>query len=452
MNPLDYLINSGDKAYIITSNSKMVSQFVNLTEEDIEKFKFFVESYDEELLMKGKEILISKFNLLNNKFQKEQLNLKMKLGKKYNAIINLYEDPNFCYNKNIKNHLILIGLRLEDIKTMITEIRKYSSKPIIVFSTQSISNEFFFETILKNAEQCQVFYAYGDYSDIEHLEILNIRDSFKIIIFSDQEGDFFQDIGAIQIYRKIIEIFPLANIIIELNNKKSINFLDKRPFHKDVPFCYWPLPMLGKTFFSHLTFTSFNSSYFYNIGDILAELINVTNVNTKKTSSINDILRGSSEFRQNDFINTIDITKEIEEEIKYYGNLQYILMNQEIGMLALGMVKKGNQNFIDYYEALSLDVFFVEKIDVYNWENHLILFNPSVNESLKEGDKVFVIGTHDYEWGIQRKSFLNKSKSLIKSKSNLGNVDLIDRNKFKNKVANVIENSIDAYKILLMQE
>ena len=207
------------------------------------------------------------------------------------GIVNLFqEDPKFIFT----DHIVLIGNE-KGFYGISKTLRLYSERPIIFFNQSQILPEKW--KILNQFSN--IFYYYGSYINMNHLEKLQIERCYKVIIIPrDNTDQLFPDAEAIVIARFIEGQYPKKKIpvLIQFSDENSIKLLNQRPSGNNTKSSYynynfWPYVVQGKIFLSSLFYsyfckTLYNDAFSLFLNNLVCTEKNSNNGNRKLTETL----------------------------------------------------------------------------------------------------------------------------------------------------------------------
>lgn len=371
VNPLKYNLNSKDRIYLIVNHDSVIERIKNITTEDLFVFTKFRNSFIEESILNEmknllRETMVEKRQIYSEKF--EQTAPTRYFNEKH--CFNLRKEIEINENR-LKDHIIIIGADNLKLYDFIKRLSSLSKRSIIILSKEKIKDHELWDRVLKK-RFCNVYYFYGDFLNVKSLDAVKILQAEKIFILSEPKSETFIDFSAIQTSRFISENYPEVEVFNEFMDEKSLGFLDKKIYQKDLPFQFYPLNMMGKVLFSQSVFCSLTALSFYKIGDIALKLLDPS------TSFTN------SYYPCNPSMSSLLINEKISFFIKNFGTLNFALMQMKWPMMGIAILKKGKKN-----ESCQ------EKIDVFSWKHKILIVLPAITMELEVGDRIIMIGTDD---------------------------------------------------------
>ena len=330
------------------------------------------------------------------------------------TIFNLYQDnsPKGLF----KNHLIIKG-NLNEMSSIAYIIRFYSERPILLFTHHKINQGIWTKI---RANYTNVFCVLGDAMKVKHVEQLDPKKAFKILILSSIKDEFIQDSTNVIFTRILADFFETTNFLVELHDENNIRFISTKPqitINNQLDYFYWPYFFSGSVHFSSLIMSILARALYNKYWvDFLKNL----------AQPKHDDFRASQENNlENSNIMTFEITKEIAKELQIYGKLQYFLMNHNPPAMAIALLKEKsyinskNRKKMSAFAADSgnrlkamLANFLLKTLDdLYQYS--YLMTNPSFMTRIEAGDKVLFLGTLQNK--IDKKtSFIKEGKFIAK--------------------------------------
>ena len=315
-----------------------------------------------------------------------------------------------------KNHLIIKG-HLNEMSSIAYIIRFYSERPILLFTHHKINQGIWAKI---RANYTNVFCVLGDAMKVKHIEQLDPKKAFKILILTSSKDEFLQDSTNVIFTRILADFFETTNFLVELHDENNIRFISTKPqitINNQLDYFYWPYFFSGSVHFSSLIMSILARALYNKYWvDFLKNL----------AQPKHDDFRASQENNlENSNIMTFEITKEIAKELQIYGKLQYFLMNQNPPAMAIALLKEKsyinskNRKKMSAFAADSgnrlkamLANFLLKTLDdLYQYS--YLMTNPSFMTRIEAGDKVLFLGTLQNK--IDKKtSFIKEGKFIAK--------------------------------------
>lgn len=477
INPINYRIKHGDIGYVIAYDQEHAkglstlsknSPNYSLYEKNLNFFKRFkVDKTSPPLLQKLNESLnlhYENWSIDKERFLKRYTKNRASNNFNFNDIPHIF---NLFLNVSPKgvfcNHIIIKG-NIYRLAHILLVIRSYSQRPVVFFSEESpnLSEWNKLREVHKN-----IFYVQGKTTNVNHINQLDPKKAFKILILSIDSKNFILDSENIVFTRIISDFFDLNNFLTELLDETSLKYLSINPKYPNLDYFYWPYFVKGSVHFSSVTMS------------IIAKTINNKNLltfvtNFSKAHQSHDLQTGlnSSSVEQNQIINTFTITQEIINEFQMFGHFQYALMTNTPQVIAIAILKSKSSQI---QSASPLNAKLTRKItqiqpeitkllgsqNIANEINKLmskfygsdfLMTNPSFLTPLEVGDKVLIIGNTEFskkssEYMISSSIYsITKSPMENSDKKNIPPPSLSpDQN-----IKNALENSVIQLKELLL--
>ena len=450
INPVDYKIQKDDIGYVVAydqENAKIITTYTEKSSlhstylKNMNLFKKLrINEASNKFIDKMRVHMIER--LSDWKIKKQKYFKKTHLASISDFDSNLYEIPDIynLYNnmspKGIfRNHIIIKG-DLYRLKRITSVLRSYSERPIILFSDKE-PNPSEWHKIRDSFKN--IFYVYGCPTKINHLQQIDPKKAFKILILSSNENNFIMDSESIIFTRIISDFFELKNFLTELIDENNLKSISINPKYENHNFFFWPYFLRGSVHFSSLAMSIIAKSI--NNKSWFSFIRNVT-----KPNIIQD--RSGEEIQQNSKINTLTITPEIKKEFQFFGQLQYVLMSHEPPVIAIAVLKEKFtcqpvQNTLFRQITLSsgrekrkrkadleatskksfqLITAHILKVMDNFYGSEFLMTNPSFLMPLDVGDRVLVIGNtrleecNEYFGKMNNSSLKMSSRDISKSK------------------------------------
>ena len=364
INEENHLIKKGDIVYFISSNNEMCNFISKYSKKDYQiylKNNFIAEENksndnDKNEYFSLFSSILSNFSDKNDKFTLIR-NLSVNIEEEKYNYYNLFNRKPFY---DISNHIILIG-DVKNYSEIITILRKYTEKPIIIFLKENI-----YAQKWKNIQkETNLFYLFGSYTNLQHIEYLKIEKCFKVVILPfESSNNLFPDSDIILVTRIIKDKYPKANLLIEFADENSLKFFDKRPafnsntsseVHYNYPF--WPNVINGTVFLNGLFYIFFSRCFFDE--DFFKLMKEITGL--KLTGDMSSSFIKSNSYinfctsKKNRMIHTLTISSKIQKRFMNYGQLMWYILNYSPELIPLGYEKgkTNNLSFSDSFENKS---------------------------------------------------------------------------------------------------
>lgn len=189
---------------------------------------------------------------------------------------------------------------------IVSILRLYSNRPVILFSDKVADLFAWSELRLRSTN---IFYVKGNFLDLDHLKVLEIRKAAKILISSDLMPKVpFSDAAGLCLARILIDHYDRSDFIIELKDELQINFLNSNPNfrHIECPPLLQPYFASGNTHFSSmitgiLTKVIYTSNWIHFFRDLIIP-------NRKETT-----------IKQNKTVHCLRLSADATERFRFFG-------------------------------------------------------------------------------------------------------------------------------------
>ncbi|KAL4442183.1 hypothetical protein ABPG74_009201 [Tetrahymena malaccensis] len=441
-NPGHYRIKEGDKGLFIAQNEASVNFFKNLT---VQAKQFFDQNFEQPSL----QITVAN-EILNEMIQAQITQARSTDVDQDTTYVNLYDNPRIL---NLSNHVILAGVTEEDIIDIYYNIRKANQNRVLVF----IQEEPFHSMPTRLKDQRNLFFVQCSLKEEQHLSMLNIQSSEKVVIRLTADLTSLDDIKLFKFYRLVQEFYPSQNILLTLNDEKYLDILDRRPFQQKLTWMYWPQITSGNVILEPILFHSMNTLIYYekSVSSLIMQIASISvrsyQNNQEQSSNLSAIneniankqfepyqsampsqsfLGGSEKYKGG--LYTFTITKRCAKEIKHFGDLQFHFLNRKKPFIALCILKKAQkiqkpslQQMYDFHQEDEENIsekdnqkqklgqvddhinfeyqnkkikghLLQEQVDILRLNTDSLLLNPPpFYTQLNEGDKVIALGVID---------------------------------------------------------
>ena len=369
INEINIKMKEGDCVYYISSSSEMANFIQEYTEENYEEYLKDPLIRDENELdmcsefKQGFSLMVSQclskytdHSVKYKKYKNERKSLNNPSSQSnsneennnisYNNFVNLFRNlPQFDF----KNHIIILTELKQSFLQILSILRKYSKKPIILFSQSFLDKE----KTIKIKKFHNLFYFYGSYVNIRHIELLQIEKAFKVMILPiDDNNKLFPDSDSVIVTRIIKDKYPNVDLLIEFSDENSLRFLDKRPAcsvktsrsYNYYNYNFWPNVINGNVFLSSIFYTFFSKSFY---DDIFLKLIKeITGFNDENNLNTNFKDLSQQKINKNKIIHTLIINEQIQKVFKTYGRLIWYILNYTPELIPLAFERSNSQNKI----------------------------------------------------------------------------------------------------------
>ena len=433
INPLHYKIQNNDIGYVVAYDQNHAKSITNLSLKSpqystyMKNMNFFKRSKVSEkcpkyldLLSKSMNQRLADWSMKKTKYlKKKNTNLNDTNSKLTDIpdIFNLHENNS---PKGIfKNHVIIKG-NLHRLDRIASVLRTYSLRPILLFSDAK-ANPSEWHKIRERFKN--VYYVYGNPTNVNHVMQIDPKKAFKILILSVNHNNYILDSESIVFTRIIADFFELSNFLTELMDENNLKFLSINPKYPNMDYYFWPFFVRGSVHFSSLAMS------------ILAKTI----INKNWLSFIRNLAKPNHEHdekdeAENEKINTLILTLEAAKEFQLYGHLQYALMCHKPSVIAIALIKlkikqnddpvssllrKTSRSRLRQSGEVKPDFMINDHISrIMNnfYGSEFVMTNPSFLTPLEEGDKVLIIGNINIE--ENDKNVMTMSCSRLPNKLN----------------------------------
>ena len=422
INPIDHIISKDEIGYVIALDQKNSEEISSFLTKDSPLYLSYLRNMNfMRKLSKSKgEIYEKRHEVIEQIFRNLSANYdNWKIDEerwKDNGFIPIKSNQFFeektekipsCFNlfqenspKGLfKNHLIIKG-NLNEVSNIAYIIRFYSQRPIVLFTEQRINRGIWAKL---KANFSNVFYVVGNPMLVKHIEQLDPKRAYKILILTSSKDELIQDSSNVIFTRILADFFEMSNFLVELMDENNMKFIGAKPritLNNELDFFYWPYFVRGSVHFSSLIMSILaRALYNKNWIDFLKNLAQPKHEEENQ---------GSSE--ENSSIMTLEITKELVQITQVYGELQYMLMFNEPAIMAIALLKDKaylkssekkrmtafsldgeSQNRFKAFKAILATHLLKNMDELYNYS--YLMTNPSFLTNLEVGDKVLVLGT-----------------------------------------------------------
>ena len=411
INPYKYRIKKEDIGYVVAYDQDHAKTITNLSLKSphylnyVKNMNFFKRFKVEETSSPFIEELSKNMNMgfADWQIKKDRYLRKAnkKLSEKSTEIPEIYNlNENVSPKGIFRNHIIIKG-NIYRLGRIATVIRSYSQRPILLFSeTDANPSEWHkIREAFKN-----VFYVYGNPTNVNHVMQLDPKNAFKILILSGNFNKFIMDSESIIFTRIIGDFFELSNFLTELIDENNVKFLSINPKYPNLDYFFWPLFVRGSIHFSSLAMS------------IIAKTI----INKNWLSFIRNLAvpdhhheAHDNDDDENEKINTLTLTVAAANEFQMYGHLQYALMCHKPPVIAIAVLKckttEKNNNTANVTALLrqntrkkstqrnsrltdNIITSQISKIMSQFYGSEVLMTNPSFLTPLATGDKILIIG------------------------------------------------------------
>ena len=329
------------------------------------------------------------------------------------TLFNLYQDQS--PRGYFKNHLIIKG-NLNEMGSIAYIIRFYSERPILLFTDHKINYGIWAKL---KASYSNIFCVLGNAMHVKHVEQLDPKKAFKILILSSSKDELIQDSSNVVFTRILADFFETPNFLVELLDENNMRFISTKPqitTNNELDYFFWPYFVRGSVHFSSLIMSILARALFNKYWvDFLKNL----------AQPKDDDFRASQELNaENSNIMTFEVTKELAKEVQIYGKLQYFLMNHDPPAMAIAMLKEKSfltlsnrkkvseisiGNTVGRLKAMFANCFLKTLDELYHYS--YLMTNPSFMTPVEVGDKVLFLGTLQKRGG--RKGTIMKEVKFI---------------------------------------
>ena len=409
INEFDYLIQKGDSVYFISNNEKDINFLKNYSIEDYNNYCVNNKNLEKEDLNK-EEFERDFMRIIKHKIKNYKSFAVYKKKNFFKDFVNLYNEEELENIIDLQNHIIIIG-ELENFNQITLLLKKYSSRPAILFSQNKITEDEWI-SIRKNKNS---FYYLGSFSNIKHIEKLQIENCFKIIIMPiSNKKKLFPDSDTIILARIIQDIYPNTKILMELANENNLKLLDNKPVYLSnktnsyFNYHFWPNVIKGSVFYSSLFLSFFAKSlYDSSVIDFMKQILGFNNQTKIKE-------------KNNSIFHTVDLSDEITRKFKNFGELMNAILTFYPSITVLGIIKYKKEKKSDLSNtnikkrlsrrrltdfSIPIDLKKEKKgsISVFpsffnSFENindsslEYMITNPRITLEINEKDKLFLLG------------------------------------------------------------
>ena len=367
----DYLIKTHDIGYFfMDSNPKIIDFIFNFNITDLQEYESWLKSCHskKKLNIKNKErsinniysMIKSCLNVYKN-YKIEKLNDEGKIKRRNSnssTEVNFEEDYGYVNlfkqspQVTFENHLIIFGEETT-LFSINSQLRKISNIPVIFFSQREITLQKW--RSLKTYEN--MFYYYGSFMNLKHIERLDIDKSFKILILPTHDNNrLFPDSDAVMLIRIIKEKWPESELLIEFNEDNSLKFLDKRPvegmnYANFYNYDFWPNVLNGSVFLNSLVYSYFMKTLYDN------SFFKIH----KDNEGIEDNFgcEKNTEIFKNQELHTFVVTKEMEKFYQNFGDLMFDFFNYLPNLTLLCLIKSERKVNIFHIFIFFIIFFFI---------------------------------------------------------------------------------------------
>ena len=404
INPSNYTIRRGDIGYFIAHTQEKVTKILSKVLNDgvsIQRFATINDQFEKEHFKENNASFIrSLYQNLTNRNKNWQQNIPIYSMKKDNVFdLNMGDSLRGYFF----NHVIIKGT-LANLKNIITVIRFYSDRPILIFSEREVD----YSKWKKIKETYpNVFYVRGIQHSLTHISQLEPRQAYKILILTETTNSLFLDTDTVVFARILKDFFKIQQMLVELADESMIRFLEIKPKfnllseQKEMSF-FWPSFVSGNIHYNSLLM-SLAAKSLYNPNWIVL-FKELSNPRLYKQTKIGN----SKVVKENSNVCMLKITKEVATTVPNYGKLQYLLMNHEPCIISLALLKKRKSNQAQITNIIldqikkseTLEIMDKNKEKLFQTVNSIygtkfFLTNPSYFTRLNPGDKVLVLGMDD---------------------------------------------------------
>ena len=340
INPVDYKVQKDDIGYVVSYDQESAKVITTYTEKSslYATYSKNMNLFKKLKIAEASNKLIDKMRVqMNEKLSDWKINKQKFFNRThFNQISdidsNLYEIPAIynLYNNEtpkgiFRNHIIIRG-DLYRLKRITSVLRSYSERPIILFSEKepNPSEWHKIRDCFKN-----IYYVYGNPTNINHLMQIDPKKAFKILILSSSNNNFVMDSESIIFTRIISDFFETRNFLTELMDENNLKYISINPKYEIQNYFFWPYFVRGSVHFSSLAMSIIAKSL--NNKSWFSFIRNATKPN---------IERVPDDIQQNSKINTFVITPEVKKEFQFFGQMQYILMSHDPPVMAIAVLKE----------------------------------------------------------------------------------------------------------------
>ncbi len=415
INPFKYQIQKDDIGYVVAYDQAHAKTITNLSLKSphylnyMKNMNFFKKFKVEEASAPFIQELSKKMNL---SFEDWQIKKDKYFKKNKNELSEFLTQDNipeiFNLNENVspkgifRNHIIIKG-NIYRLARIATVLRSYSQRPILLFSEidANPSEWYKIRESFKN-----IFYVYGNPTNVNHVVQLDPKKAFKILILSGNFSKFIMDSESIIFTRIIADFFELSNFLTELIDENNVKFLSINPKYPNLDYFFWPLFVRGSIHFSSLAMSIIAKTIINK--NWLSFIRNLAVPNHHHETKEND-----ENENENEKINTLTLTVEAANEFQMYGHLQYALMCNNPPVIAIAVLKwktsekdnntanvtalirqntrKRSQNNGSKVNDKVLKS-QISKVMRQFYGSEVLMTNPSFLTPLAAGDKILIIG------------------------------------------------------------